>query len=45
MLVPGIDVPFHSTVLRDGVPDFRELLDQLAARRKLTRRSWSGATS
>ncbi|MGV4376750.1 fatty acid synthase subunit beta domain-containing protein [Trueperella pyogenes] len=29
MLVPGIDVPFHSTVLRDGVPDFRELLDRL----------------
>lgn len=29
MLVPGIDVPFHSTVLRDGVPDFRELLDAL----------------
>ena len=29
MLVPGIDVPFHSTVLRDGVPDFRGLLDGL----------------
>ncbi|MDP9805807.1 fatty acid synthase [Trueperella bonasi] len=29
MLVPGIDVPFHSTVLRDGVPDFRNLLDGL----------------
>ncbi|QOR45035.1 type I polyketide synthase [Trueperella pecoris] len=29
MLVPGIDVPFHSTVLRDGVPDFRQLLDRL----------------
>lgn len=28
MYVPGIDVPFHSTVLRDGVADFRERLDE-----------------
>ena len=25
--VPGIDVPFHSTALRDGVADFRAVLD------------------
>ncbi len=29
MLIPGIDVPFHSSVLRDGVPDFRNLLKNL----------------
>ena len=29
MLIPGIDVPFHSSVLRDGVPDFRHLLEGL----------------
>jgi fatty acid synthase len=29
ILVPGIDVPFHSTVLHDGVPDFRERLEEL----------------
>ena len=29
ILVPGIDVPFHSTVLRDGVPDFRDRLTEL----------------
>ncbi len=29
ILIPGIDVPFHSTVLRGGVPDFRERLDEL----------------
>ncbi len=29
MLIPGIDVPFHSSVLRDGVPDFRHLLQSL----------------
>lgn len=29
MLVPGIDVPFHSAVLHDGVPDFRERLNEL----------------
>ena len=29
ILVPGIDVPFHSTVLRAGVPAFRERLDEL----------------
>ncbi|MFT7580499.1 MAG: fatty acid synthase, partial [Myxococcota bacterium] len=26
--VPGIDVPFHSSVLRDGVPAFRQTLDE-----------------
>lgn len=32
VLVPGIDVPFHSTVLRRGVPEFRsKLLDLLPA--------------
>ncbi|MFT3662933.1 MAG: DUF1729 domain-containing protein [Gordonia sp. (in: high G+C Gram-positive bacteria)] len=29
ILVPGIDVPFHSTVLRAGVPEFRGKLDDL----------------
>ncbi|MBW9214023.1 DUF1729 domain-containing protein [Mumia sp. zg.B53] len=29
ILVPGIDVPFHSTVLRGGVPDFRARLEEL----------------
>ncbi|WP_040775281.1 type I polyketide synthase [Nocardia pneumoniae] len=29
ILVPGIDVPFHSTVLRKGVPEFRNKLEQL----------------
>lgn len=29
IMVPGIDVPFHSTVLRGGVPDFRATLDAL----------------
>ncbi|MGV9637095.1 fatty acid synthase subunit beta domain-containing protein [Nocardia rhamnosiphila] len=29
ILVPGIDVPFHSTVLRKGVPEFRGKLEQL----------------
>ncbi|AGP31782.1 type I polyketide synthase [Corynebacterium terpenotabidum] len=29
MMVPGIDVPFHSRVLHPGVPDFREKLDAL----------------
>ncbi|WP_369028217.1 hypothetical protein, partial [Nocardia farcinica] len=29
ILVPGIDVPFHSTVLREGVPEFRHKLEQL----------------
>ncbi|KFI63716.1 Fatty acid synthase [Bifidobacterium cuniculi] len=29
MLVPGIDVPFHSTLLRRGVPEFRDKLDAL----------------
>ncbi|MGC5245364.1 fatty acid synthase subunit beta domain-containing protein [Gordonia sp. DT219] len=29
ILVPGIDVPFHSTVLRAGVPEFRGKLEAL----------------
>ncbi|WEV66099.1 type I polyketide synthase [Bifidobacterium sp. ESL0764] len=29
MYVPGIDVPFHSMLLRKGVPDFRNKLDTL----------------
>ncbi|MBW3082801.1 type I polyketide synthase [Bifidobacterium phasiani] len=29
MLLPGIDVPFHSRMLRKGVPDFRDKLDAL----------------
>lgn len=29
MYVPGIDVPFHSMLLRKGVPDFRNKLDAL----------------
>ncbi|MBJ8346620.1 type I polyketide synthase [Antrihabitans sp. YC2-6] len=29
ILVPGIDVPFHSTVLRAGVPEFRSKLQKL----------------
>ena len=29
MLVPGIDVPFHSTLLRKGVTEFRDKLDAL----------------
>ncbi|MFI5778916.1 fatty acid synthase subunit beta domain-containing protein [Nocardia sp. NPDC051570] len=29
IIVPGIDVPFHSTVLREGVPEFRTKLDEL----------------
>ena len=29
ILVPGIDVPFHSRVLHGGVPDFRERLEEL----------------
>ncbi|NLU83968.1 DUF1729 domain-containing protein [Rhodococcus sp. HNM0569] len=31
--VPGIDVPFHSTVLRDGVADFRGRLEELLPER------------
>ena len=30
-LVPGIDIPFHSSVLRDGVADFRAHLESLLA--------------
>jgi fatty acid synthase len=29
MYVPGIDVPFHSSVLRSGVPEFRDRLMKL----------------
>lgn len=29
IMIPGIDVPFHSSVLRDGVDDFRAHLDSL----------------
>ncbi len=29
ILVPGIDVPFHSEVLHGGVPDFRARLEEL----------------
>lgn len=29
MLVPGIDVPFHSRILRKGVPELRDKLDSL----------------
>ena len=29
VMVPGIDVPFHSRVLREGVPAFAEKLDEL----------------
>lgn len=29
MYVPGIDVPFHSSKLRSGVPEFRDKLDAL----------------
>lgn len=29
ILIPGIDVPFHSSVLRDGVPEFRARLREL----------------
>ncbi|WP_019146011.1 type I polyketide synthase [Aeromicrobium massiliense] len=29
ILVPGVDVPFHSTVLRGGVRDFRARLEEL----------------
>ncbi len=29
IMIPGIDVPFHSSHLRDGVDDFREHLDTL----------------
>ncbi|MGW0179303.1 fatty acid synthase subunit beta domain-containing protein [Nocardia sp. NPDC003345] len=29
VLIPGVDVPFHSRVLRAGVPDFRDKLTEL----------------
>ncbi|GAA2068578.1 type I polyketide synthase [Williamsia deligens] len=29
IVIPGIDVPFHSSVLRDGVPEFRTRLQEL----------------
>ncbi|OBI46309.1 type I polyketide synthase [Mycobacterium sp. E796] len=34
ILVPGIDVPFHSRVLRVGVADFRRALDRVMPRDK-----------
>ncbi|WP_407686104.1 fatty acid synthase subunit beta domain-containing protein [Mycobacterium sp. HUMS_1102779] len=34
ILVPGIDVPFHSRVLRVGVADFRRALDRIMPRDK-----------
>ena len=33
MYVPGIDVPFHSSLLRKGVPEFRDTLDRLLPER------------
>ncbi|MBI4365840.1 MAG: SDR family NAD(P)-dependent oxidoreductase [Deltaproteobacteria bacterium] len=33
ILLEGIDVPFHSTVLRDGVPAFRKTLEACIPRR------------
>ncbi|MGO9924628.1 MAG: acyltransferase domain-containing protein, partial [Mycobacterium sp.] len=32
ILLPGIDVPFHSSVLRTGVPEFRRSLERFAPR-------------
>ncbi|MGL4306445.1 MAG: fatty acid synthase subunit beta domain-containing protein, partial [Mycobacteriaceae bacterium] len=32
ILIPGIDVPFHSSVLRKGVPEFRNRLENLLPR-------------
>ena len=32
ILVPGIDVPFHSSVLRAGVPEFRRSLERVMPR-------------
>ena len=32
ILVPGIDVPFHSSVLRVGVADFRRSLERVMPR-------------
>ncbi|WP_067473588.1 type I polyketide synthase [Nocardia amamiensis] len=29
ILIPGVDVPFHSSVLRTGVPEFRRRLEEL----------------
>ncbi|MBV9512614.1 MAG: acyltransferase domain-containing protein, partial [Mycobacteriaceae bacterium] len=34
ILVPGIDVPFHSSVLRVGVPEFRRSLERVMPRDK-----------
>ena len=34
ILVPGIDVPFHSSVLRLGVPEFRRSLERVMPRDK-----------
>lgn len=33
IMIPGLDVPFHSRVLRGGVDDFRELLEILIPER------------
>ncbi len=42
MLIPGIDVPFHSSVLRDGVPDFRDQLEEPPSPRTFASRcSWA----
>ena len=45
MLVPGIDVPFHSTLLRKGVPEFRDKLDALLPAYIDYRAVWWTATS
>ena len=45
MLVPGIDVPFHSTLLRKGVPEFRDKLDALLPQYIDYRAVWSTVTS
>ena len=45
MLVPGIDVPFHSTLLRKGVPEFRDKLDALLPQYIDYRAVWWTATS
>ena len=37
ILVPGIDVPFHSSVLRVGVPEFRRSLERVMPARQRSR--------
>ena len=44
VLVPGIDVPFHSRILRGGVDSFRAG-SMSCCRPRSIRGSWSGATS